>query len=233
MNANQLYYTDFSVTIGNNYEYRVRAALAMPDFSHYIYTGYAQSPIVGFVEDAWISGPSSVTAYQYHTWTGNPSGGQYEWRYKYINQQNWSNVIGTSNQLTFKPSQNFSLQLKVTFGVVSQYEEKPVTVIFEAEDDDRIESFLSEVPNEYQLYQNFPNPFNPSTKIQFYLPEDNYVRIKLFDLLGREISIITDGVLDQGFHSVEFSSENLSSGVYLYKMEAGNKIFTRKMIVNK
>jgi len=70
----------------------------------------------------------------------------------------------------------------------------------------------------YYLSQNYPNPFNPITKINFSLAEKTYVKIKLYDITGKEIETIVNEVMNAGYHSIQFSSKGLSSGVYFYKM---------------
>lgn len=87
--------------------------------------------------------------------------------------------------------------------------------------------------DKFELFQNYPNPFNPSTKIKYSLPEDSYVELKLFDVLGREVAMIVNNEQDQGFYEVEFNASQLASGVYLYKIQAGKYIKTRKMILMK
>ena len=87
--------------------------------------------------------------------------------------------------------------------------------------------------SKFELFQNYPNPFNPTTKIKYSLPEDSYVELKLFDVLGREVAMIVNNEQDQGIYEVEFNASQLASGVYLYKIKAGKYIKTRKMILMK
>lgn len=87
------------------------------------------------------------------------------------------------------------------------------------------------LPSEYSLYQNFPNPFNPSSRIVFTIPERNFVSLKVFDLLGSEIISLVNEELDAGRYEVDFSGDNLSSGVYIYQIRAGSFIDTKKMIL--
>lgn len=85
--------------------------------------------------------------------------------------------------------------------------------------------------NRYQLQQNFPNPFNPSTEIKFNIPNDQHVKITLFDVLGRQIRILINKKFSTGFHSFNFSSYELTSGIYFYRMEAGEFTSTKKMVL--
>lgn len=89
------------------------------------------------------------------------------------------------------------------------------------------------LPTKFELSQNYPNPFNPATKINFALPKDGFVKITIFDLLGREIRTLVNENKTAGYYSVDFSSENLSSGFYFYKMESASFIETKKMMLVK
>jgi N-acetylneuraminic acid mutarotase len=86
-------------------------------------------------------------------------------------------------------------------------------------------------PTSCFLHQNYPNPFNPSTTIEYELPKNSYVTLKVCDLLGREIQTLLKEHQMAGTHSVVFESENLSSGVYLYSLESENFYETRKMLL--
>jgi hypothetical protein len=87
------------------------------------------------------------------------------------------------------------------------------------------------VPNQYSLEQNYPNPFNPTTTIQFEVPQRGHVELVVHDLVGREVAVLIDQVLDAGDKRVKFSGAGLPSGVYLYRIRAGNFIESRKMIL--
>jgi Secretion system C-terminal sorting domain len=87
--------------------------------------------------------------------------------------------------------------------------------------------------NTFELMQNFPNPFNPSTQIEFTLEESGQVTLKVFNLLGKEVSTLVDSKLSAGIHSVNFDGSNLNSGVYLYTIKTDNFIRTKKMILMK
>jgi subtilisin-like proprotein convertase family protein len=89
------------------------------------------------------------------------------------------------------------------------------------------------VPEKFSLYQNYPNPFNPVTNIKYDLPKDEFVKITLFDILGREVSVITNEFKKAGSYESRFDASNLSSGTYFYRIEAGDFIDTKKMILIK
>lgn len=88
------------------------------------------------------------------------------------------------------------------------------------------------------MSQNYPNPFNPVTKIDFDLPSDSRVSLKIYDMTGREMkSLLTGELKSAGYHTIEINAANLSSGVYFYRMIVNslNKdiIFTKKMVILK
>jgi hypothetical protein len=100
------------------------------------------------------------------------------------------------------------------------------------EDDGNLQS-----PIAFDLYQNYPNPFNPTTKISYNIPavstgyKDLRVQLKVFDILGNEVATLVEGFKKAGYYSVEFNANSLSSGVYLYKLQAGSFVETKKMIL--
>ena len=89
------------------------------------------------------------------------------------------------------------------------------------------------LPSEYSLTQNYPNPFNPSTTIKYSIPEASFVNIKVFNLIGQEITELVNKELQKGNYEISFDATNLPSGVYFYRLEAGNFVQTRKMILMK
>lgn len=88
-------------------------------------------------------------------------------------------------------------------------------------------------PNSFSLDQNFPNPFNPSTKITFSLAKAGNVSLKVFDVLGREVATLVSGSLTEGQHTYSFDASNLSSGLYVYRLESAGLSATRKMMLMK
>lgn len=89
------------------------------------------------------------------------------------------------------------------------------------------------LPVKYALYQNYPNPFNPATTIKFDLPVGDIVKIKLYDIIGREVSVIVNGKMDAGTHEIKFDASDLPSGVYFYRLETPRMIDVKKMILVK
>ena len=89
------------------------------------------------------------------------------------------------------------------------------------------------IPTNYDLSQNYPNPFNPSTKINYDLPYDGIVSIKLFDMSGKEVAVLVNEAKTAGYYSVDFNASALTSGVYFYSISANNFSATRKMLLLK
>lgn len=91
----------------------------------------------------------------------------------------------------------------------------------------------SEIASEFELFQNYPNPFNPVTQINFYLPDNTFAELKVYDVTGNEIMTLVNEFKQAGNHSVNFNAEGFSSGIYFYKLKAGNLIQVKKMTLLK
>ena len=89
------------------------------------------------------------------------------------------------------------------------------------------------VPRDFQLLQNFPNPFNPATTISYILPARSHVTISVFNLLGQQVAEVLNDMREAGNQSVTFSAAGLASGVYFYRLQAGSFVQTRKLVIVK
>ncbi len=96
-----------------------------------------------------------------------------------------------------------------------------------------VQSNSSSVPNKFELMQNYPNPFNPSTVINYQLPVNSFVTLKVYDVLGREVKMLVNERENVGSHSVTFNASNLPSGVYFYRLQAGTYSETKKLLLLK
>lgn len=96
-----------------------------------------------------------------------------------------------------------------------------------------INNIGTEVPNQFKLYDAYPNPFNPATTIKFELPRSGFVRIEVFDILGRKTRTLVNQELKTGTYTVDFNAEGLSSGMYVYRMQAGSFAVSKKIILLK
>jgi hypothetical protein len=96
-----------------------------------------------------------------------------------------------------------------------------------------ISQISSEVPDKYNLYQNYPNPFNPETSIKFDVPKSGIAKLKIYDMLGKEVQILHSGYLNAGKYEFKFNGKELSSGMYFYKLETENFTQIMKMVLVK
>ena len=94
-----------------------------------------------------------------------------------------------------------------------------------------VEPVTSTMPRELSLHQNYPNPFNPSTTIRYGLPERSHVTLTVFNTLGQQVAKLVEGEMEAGYHEVKFDASPLSSGVYLYRLTAGEYVQARKLIL--
>ena len=92
---------------------------------------------------------------------------------------------------------------------------------------------LVTLPTEYELHYNYPNPFNPMTRIDYSLPFDSKVNIQIFDVLGREVATLVNDYQNAGYYTIDFNASNLASGIYFYRMLAGDFSAIKKMVVIK
>jgi hypothetical protein len=130
-----------------------------------------------------------------------------------------NNIVSTVGEAFIGKSSNTVNQNQMGFWYVYQQ-----TTITDVEDEELL-------PTAFKLEQNYPNPFNPSTKIKFAVPEKSNVLIKVYDILGSEVAILVNQEMDAGWYENDFNAAELSSGVYLFRMEAGKFINTKKMIL--
>jgi len=85
----------------------------------------------------------------------------------------------------------------------------------------------------YHLSQNFPNPFNPATTIQYQLPKNGFVTLKIYDILGKEVAALVNDQKTQGRYSVNFDASRLASGVYIYQLLVNDYVSSKKMLFLK
>jgi uncharacterized protein (DUF2249 family) len=91
----------------------------------------------------------------------------------------------------------------------------------------------AQMADNFQMAQNYPNPFNPVTTIAYALKSSGKVRLAVYDLMGKEVAVLVDGVQSAGSHQILFSAEKLTSGIYFYKLQTGDRVFTSKMTLMK
>jgi hypothetical protein len=95
------------------------------------------------------------------------------------------------------------------------------------------ETLPGKPPNLFVLRQNYPNPFNPTTTIKFELPRASHVSLVVYDILGRQVSVLVNERKDTGVYEVKFDGSSLASGVYFYRIQAGDYVATKKLLLMK
>jgi len=97
-----------------------------------------------------------------------------------------------------------------------------------------LNKLVESLPKNYSLFQNYPNPFNSVTKIKYTLAKNSSVKLEVFDILGRKVKVLVSGQQNAGIYEVTFFADELSSGIYFYRLEVDDKhIQTRRMILLK
>ncbi len=137
--------------------------------------------------------------------------------------QNWQNVILQNINLT---AGTHKLTLRFYTGNFNLSNIDFTLISTDIEDE-------TQLPLEFDLSQNHPNPFNPSTMVKYSLPADGFVNISVYNNLGEKVSVLVDDEVSAGKHSVSFDAGNLPSGVYFCRMESGNFVTSRKMLLLK
>jgi uncharacterized protein (TIGR02145 family) len=163
----------------------------------------------GYIE---LNGTSQQLSTGFYIWTSNEN-----------NPDTWK--ANSFAVLSYTKSLQFLYSSK-TYGYSVRCLKDNNTSIFKNPDED-------EFPSEYFLYQNYPNPFNPSTTITYKLPKSNYVTLKVYDALGREVKVLVSEYQNAGVHnsSLHFSISSFPSGTYFYRIQTGNYSETKKMIL--
>jgi hypothetical protein len=92
---------------------------------------------------------------------------------------------------------------------------------------------INDTPPRFNLEQNYPDPFNPSTTIRYELPKASQVNLSVYDILGREVSVLVNEKKDAGIYEVRYEGSKLASGVYFYRLQAGDYVASKKMLVLK
>ena len=124
------------------------------------------------------------------------------------------------------------------FGLSNNEDKLPITYYFDNLRIVKLGSIVSvedpqEVPAEFSLHQNYPNPFNPSTTINYQIPTAGIVSLKVYDVLGREVANLVNEEKPAGTYNITFNAGNFASGVYFYRLKAGNFVSTKKLVLMK
>lgn len=161
-----------------------------------------------------------------------------------------STIAYTKNQIAPKTSASYEVDAAGVGSKMVQLRLKPVSTAEtfytlidrhvsasalnkQGSDRQKISLRVNDVVTNYALNQNYPNPFNPTTTINYQLPANGHVMLKVYDVLGREIRTLVDEEKSAGRYSVEFDASKFSSGIYFYTIRAGDYNAVRKMVVMK
>jgi photosystem II stability/assembly factor-like uncharacterized protein len=147
-------------------------------------------------------------------------------------EEKWNNIgFIKGNGNSTSPNSYFFIDNKTVNGNKFKYRLKQVDFDGNYKYSNEVE--IEIVPTEFALYQNFPNPFNPSTKIKYSIQHSTSITIKVFNLIGAEIVTLLDKEMPEGSYDITWNAVNLPSGVYFYQMKAGSFIDTKKMLLTK
>lgn len=227
------YVTGFSTGTGNNYDF---ATVKYNPSGVQQWAGRYDGPANGFdygrdiavdvQGNVYITGdsPGNGTGRDFATIKYNSSGIQ-QWAIRYNSPGFYDDnpkdlSIDANNNVYVCGSQNIS---GFSYGGSTIKYSQPIG----------IQTTSTEIPNKFSLSQNYPNPFNPVTNITFDLPKESFVKLKIYDALGKEISILANQDLKAGSYKIDWDASNYPSGVYFYKLEAGSFVESKKMILIK
>ncbi len=172
-----------------------------------------------------------------------PPQGIYDVRYQsdsYAEMMGRNHVIRISSaeypiQITAENMNGLKLRVKdkISGEIVNKElaEGQAITVTQPIENLDILEEGI--LPTTYNIEQNYPNPFNPVTTIKYQIPQNGFVKIKIYDVLGKEVKTLVNQYQEAGYYSVKFDAGSLSSGIYFYRFESGNYTSIKKMMVIK
>lgn len=217
------------------------------DLDHIFVTSWKPWQTRIFLISPKITGPSLLnSANTTYTWLATSGGTSYMW-YKSTNNSNWSSLNCTSRSYSETTgsmgSSHFWLKaiitrsfnnVQVTDTVFTERIDKSINVGGLDKSNSEIKTEKENIlPKEYMLFQNHPNPFNPSTRISYSIPENDFVSVKVFNTLGQEISTLVNEVVDAGTHSIDFDGSSLPSGMYIYQIQTSKMSQVKKMLLVK
>ena len=93
--------------------------------------------------------------------------------------------------------------------------------------------WMFEIPKQFELYQNYPNPFNPTTVIRYGIPKESIVKLVVYNILGEMVKTLVENKQKAGSYEVNFNASNLATGIYIYRIQAGQFVETKKMVLMK
>ncbi len=183
----------------------------------------------------YITGDDEVLEYTSGTWTANIQHGSspfsYQWYYKENGQSSWS-TGGTSSSYTRHVGPPGTFQVKCVVTDNDSATDEEIYYVFVKEEGGP-EKVTAHVPDKFGLSQNYPNPFNPVTTIKFQLPEASFVKLIVYNINGQEVARLVETNMEAGYHETDWDASSVASGIYLYKITAGNFTQVKRMVVVK
>ncbi len=145
----------------------------------------------------------------------------------------WKNIGFVEGSGTSNSQKNYSFEDKNINNGTYEYRLKQIDNNGQFKYSSTAKVLINSIPKVYALNQNFPNPFNPSTKISYQISKSEFVSLKVYDILGNEVSTLVNEKKSPGNYEINFDASSLSSGVYFYQIKAGNFVQTKKMTLIK
>lgn len=147
----------------------------------------------------------------------------------------WAKITFVEGGGTTTEQQNYSFvdELNSRFKGKIQYRLKQIDFDGTYQYLNTVEIDVDLLPKEFALFQNYPNPFNPETTIRYQLPKNQFVMLKVYDLLGGEVAALVNEIQDAGSYNIIFDASKVPSGVYFYSIQAGDFKQIKKMILMK
>ncbi|HOJ19839.1 MAG TPA: T9SS type A sorting domain-containing protein [Ignavibacteriaceae bacterium] len=182
------------------------------------YNAYLEMTLADIVKSSYLTSLDGIMT-KYRNTAYKPLILFRKFSYLYFEEENRDSARVIAEMMESQyPDHELTKSAKMMFGVTTLKKETEET---------------STIPKEYKLYQNYPNPFNPVTTIKYQLPANSKVTLTIYDILGKEVTKLVDKEQEAGKYEVEFNSGKLASGVYVYRIKAGEFMMSKKMILVK
>ena len=147
-------------------------------------------------------------------------------------EQDWEKIGFVEGNGTTSETNNYSFEDKNLSSGIYKYRLKQIDFDGSYEYSGIVEAEIN-IPNEFSLFQNYPNPFNPSTTIEFQIPINGFVSLKIYNSIGQEVTTLLNEHQSAGSYSITFSTDELPSGLYFYSLRSGEFTITKKMLLIK
>ena len=185
--------------------------------------------------NANITGPAYLQKSQSGTYKSNPTGGvgtrTFYWYLRTPPNTTWNLAVTTQDFTTTMGMQDFELKVEVHAGSETVYD----TYYVQYDDGSLPKKMLENIKpmKDFALQQNYPNPFNPTTVISYQLPEDGFVDLRVYDVLGKEVATLVNEYKSAGYYTVSFDASKLTSGVYISTIDVNGFVQSKKMLFMK